>query len=415
MTDRPAVALVGALDTKADEYRFVRDRLHDAGIPTLLIDVGVLGAPALAADVSRQDVARAAGADVAALARGADRAAAVRTMAAGAATCLRSGVADGTVGALLVLGGSNAGVVMRHLADRLPFGLPKTLVSTVVAGDTRPYIGVGDVDMVNPVVDLAGLNSISVPVLARAADALAGVLHGAPVVVPQRAGGRVGCSIFGVTTECVVRIERSLEDADTETQAFHANGVGGRTLERLIRAGTFDAVADVTTTELADELLGGVCSAGPDRLTAAADAGVPQVVGPGALDMVNFGPRDTVPAVYRDRLLVAHNDAVTLLRTSPDESAALGRILAERVNRSTGPVEVVVPELGFSQISAPGGPFADPVADRALLDALAADLRPDVPFVRVPVTINDPDYADAVLAALARVRAAAAPLERTTA
>jgi uncharacterized protein (UPF0261 family) len=389
----PAVVLVGALDTKHAEYGFVRDRIAAAGPTCLLVDTSVLGPPGIAADVDRHAVAAAAGADLDALVAAADRNAAVSAMARGAAAVVRRLHEAGRVAAVVALGGSNAGFVMSQVAPVLPIGVPKVLVSTVVAGDTRPYVGTSDLTMIYPVVDIAGLNSVSTPVLARAADAVTGMVTGPPVPAPAADRPAVGATMFGVTTACVQAVGAHLEGRGAETHVFHCTGTGGRTFEAMIASGLFAAVADVTTTELADELVGGVCSAGPHRLEAAAAHGVPQVVSVGALDMVNFGPRDTVPAEHAGRRLLAHNPSVTLMRASADESAELGSIIARKLGAASAFVEVHVPRLGFSQISAPGGPFHDPDADAALIDALRAALDPRIPLHVHDLAVNDPAFA----------------------
>jgi uncharacterized protein (UPF0261 family) len=256
--------------------------------------------------------------------------------------------------------------------------------------------------MIYPVVDIAGLNSLSAPVLARAADACAGMVLGPPVDPPDPPRPAVGCTMFGVTTPCVSTVREALVAQGCEAHVFHANGTGGRSLEAMIAAGLFAAVADLTTTELADELAGGVCSAGPGRLTAAAASGVPQVVSTGALDMVSFGARDTVPERYAGRLLHAHNPAVTLMRTDVAENAALGREMAAKLNRATAFVEVHVPARGFSQISVEGGPFHDAEADQALIAALRGHLDPAIPLHVHDAAVNDPAFALAITQALTR-------------
>lgn len=405
MTDSPSprVVLAGSLDTKGHEYAFVRDRIAATGIGTLVIDTGILGHPLIDADVDRGLVARAGGADLETLAAAGDRNEAMTTMARGAAAVVRRLHDDGEVLAVIVLGGSNAGFVMSQVAAALPIGCPKILVSTIVAGDTRPYVGTSDLMMIYPVVDIAGLNSVSVPVLARAADACIGMLTGAslPPQVPGTAA--VACSMFGVTTTCVTAVQHALEAQGDEVHVFHATGTGGLTMEAMIDADFFAAVADITTTELADELLGGVCSAGPHRLEAAARRGIPQVVSVGALDMCNFGARDTVPSRFADRLLLAHNPVITLMRTDAAECAELGRLLAVKVNAAVAPVEVLVPMLGFSQISGPGGPFHDPEADAALVDALRTHLDARIPLRVVDAAINDELFSTEITHALSRV------------
>lgn len=400
--EKKRVVLAGAFDTKHGEYGYVRDRLAGHGISTLLLDTGVMGAVGVTADIDRDRVAAAAGTTIERLRQDGDRGRAVTVMAEGGSREIARLHEEGIVAGLIVLGGSNAGYVMSRLAPMLPFGMPKILVSTIVAGDTRPYVGTSDLTMMYPVVDIAGLNTLSISVLARAADACAGMLTGPPVETASPAGF-IATSMFGVTTGCLDAVHDTMQHAGWEVHAFHATGVGGRSMEAMLRDGLFDAVADITTTELADELLGGVCSAGPDRLTAAGAQGVPQVVSVGALDMANFGARDTVPTRYAGRLLHAHNPVVTLMRTSPEECAILGRVIAHRVNAARGLSEVVIPLQGFSQISAPGGVFHDPVADMALIDAVRTELRKDIPLQLIDTEINHPAFAEQVTNALSRL------------
>jgi uncharacterized protein (UPF0261 family) len=280
----------------------------------------------------------------------------------------------------------------------LPVGVPKLIVSTMAAGDTRPYVGESDIAMLYPVVDIAGLNRLSRRVLANAAAAMAGMASasaGASTRAPE--GGAddrplIGATMFGVTTPAVTAARERLEALGYEVLVFHATGTGGRALEALVRGGYLAGVLDVTTTELADELVGGVLSAGPDRLTAAGATGIPQVVSLGALDMVNFGPRDAVPARFRDRRLYEHNASVTLMRTSVEECRELGRILAAKLNAAAGPTVVFVPRGGLSMIDVPGGAFHDPGADDALIGALLADLEPRIEVVDRDVDINDPSF-----------------------
>jgi len=284
----------------------------------------------------------------------------------------------------------------------LPVGVPKLIVSTMAAGDTRPYVGESDIAMLYPVVDIAGLNRLSRQVLGNAAAAMAGMARAAGGSDARAmAGGDdvrplIGATMFGVTTPCVTAARERLEALGYEVLVFHATGTGGRAMEGLIRSGFLVGVLDVTTTELADELVGGVLSAGPDRLTAAGALGIPQVVSLGALDMVNFGPRDTVPAEFRDRRLYEHNAAVTLMRTSVDECRELGRILARKLNAATGPTSLFIPRGGLSMIDVPGGAFHDPTADKALFDALLADLDPRIELVDLALDINDPSFGPAL-------------------
>lgn len=399
---RPVVVLVGALDTKGAEYGFVADRLAVAGVGALVVDTGVLGTPTLRADIDRDAVAIGAGTTVAALANAGDRNAAMQTMARSAAAIVRDLVGSGVVHGVMVLGGSNAAYVMSRVAAELPIGVPKVLVSTIAAGDTRPYVGTSDLTLMYPVVDIAGLNSISRLILARAADACAGMVTGPPVSSPDGGQAAVACTMFGVTTPCVTAVRDALVRDGREAHVFPGNGTGGRSLEAMVASGLFAAVADLTTTELADELVGGICSAGPGRLTAAATHGVPQVVSVGAMDMVNFGADGTVPERYADRNLYPYNPGVTLMRTTPSENRALGREIAEKVSRSTGFAEVHVPAWGFSQISVAGAPFHDPEADGAMIASLREHLHPRIPLHVHDTDINDPGFALEITQALDR-------------
>lgn len=391
----PTVVLVGTLDTKGPEYRFLRDRLVGAGCRVLLVDCGVHGRPGIVADVSRAEVARAAGVQLEDLVASGDRESAVRVMARGAAVVVRRLLLAGRLQALLGAGGSNGTRLLAEVCAALPVGVPKVVVSTVAAGDTRPSVPAPDVTMVYPVVDLAGFNRISARFLANAAAAAAG-MAGAPRLPSSPDRPMVGLTTLGATTAGAMVLYDRLQELGYEVLVFHATGVGGASMESLVRSGELVGVADLTTTELADDMAGGICSAGPTRLTAAGQTGLPQVVSLGALDIVKFGPPETVPARYADRLLHAHNPAVTLMRTNVRECVALGRRIAARLNEARGPVTLFVPEGGFSQISVPGGVFADEAADRALVQALIAELDRSVPVVRMDTDVNDPVLATAM-------------------
>lgn len=389
----PTVALVGSLDTKAREYGFVREQIEAAGCSALIIDVGVLGEPGLNADVSREQVAFRAGVSLEELRDTKERGRSVVAMANGASDIVAELAARAQISSVLAVGGSNAAYVMARIAEALHIGVPKVLVSTMASGDTRPYVGVTDLMMMNPVVDINGLNRVTRPVLANAARAAAALSADRP---PPAAADRpaVALSMFGVTTACATRLGEVLDGSDLEPLSFHANGAGGRALEALVAARQLQAVVDMTTTELADELLGGVCTAGPDRLRAAGRHGIPQVISLGALDMVNFGPRESVPEPYRERTLYEHNPEVTLMRTNEDECAALGKMLADRLNNAMGTRAVVIPTRGFSMISVSDGPFHFPSADAALIDSLTADLDSSVEVHRLDTDINDPPVAE---------------------
>lgn len=372
-TDRPRVVLLGTLDTKAEEYRHVRDRIRAQGCQVLLVDAGVLGRPGLRPTVSRQEVARAAGTDLAELVRRADRGEAVAAMAEGSAATLLRLYGRGRLDAVVALGGSGGTSIAARAMRALPIGVPKVLVSTMASGNTRPYVGGSDVTLMYPVVDVAGLNPVSLRVLDNAAAAVAGMAR-APRTPVSAGRPLVGASMIGLTMPSVNALRERLVARGYEVLTFHATGAGGASLEALAAEGRLAAVADVTPTELADDLGGGVCSAGPERLTAAGARGLPQVIALGGLDMVNFGPPQTVPPHYRDRPLHAHNPNVTLVRTSPAECAELGRRIAARLNAATGPVALHLTAGGLSLLSAPGAAFHDERADRALTEALLADL-----------------------------------------
>lgn len=405
----PTIVLIGALDTKGAELEFLRQQVELRGHHTVVVDVGVLGEPAVDADVARADVASAGGANLEELIAAADRGRAVTAMAAGARVVAARLRAEKQLDAIIGLGGG-AGTSMGTAAMRaLPLGIPKVMVSTLASGDTRPYVDVTDIVMVPSVVDIAGLNRISRGVLARAAGAVCGMVE---TEVPKgKDRPLIAATMFGNTTKCVDAARASLDEQGYEVLVFHATGVGGRTMESLVDSRQFVGVLDVTTTEWADELVGGVLSAGPTRLDAAARTGTPAVVAPGCLDMVNFGAPDTVPEKFRGRRFYQHNDNITLMRTTPEENAELGRIIADKLNASKGPVAVYLPLRGLSAISAPGGPFHWPEADQALFAALDEHLQPEIPRHRIDAAINDPPFAAAMteglLALIARAREAA--------
>jgi len=389
------VAIIGTLDTKGAELGFLRDAIAARGCATLLIDVGVLGDPRLAPDVTRAEVAAAGGADLAALVAAGDRGTAVAAMAEGARAVVAKLFEAGRVHGVIAMGGG-AGTAIGTAAMRaLPLGVPKVMVSTLAGGDVRGFVGVKDIIMIPAVVDIAGLNRISRGVFTRAAAVIAAMVT-ADVTAPASDKPLVAASMFGNTTQCVETARATIERAGFEVLVFHATGTGGQTMEALIESGQIAGVLDVTTTEWADELLGGVMSAGPTRLEAAARAGVPAVIAPGCLDMANFWQPDSVPDRYRNRRLYFHNPNVTLVRTTPEENVELGRRMADRLNLSSGPVAVYLPLRGLSVISAEGGPFHWPEADRALFESLRANLRPDIPVHEVDAAINDPAFSEAV-------------------
>jgi uncharacterized protein (UPF0261 family) len=385
-----SVVALGTLDTKGPEYAYLSERIREHGADVILVDAGILGEPSIHADVTREEVARAAGAELSALAAAGDRGVAVETMARGASEIIRSLYEDGKLDGIVGLGGTGGSSLIAQAMRGLPVGTPKLLVSTVASGDTRPYVGAVDVTMMYSVVDIAGLNQISARIIANAAAAIAAMARATPPAVDGKP--LMAASMFGVTTPCVTTAREWLEDQGYEVLVFHQTGTGGQSMEELVKAGYIVGVLDVTTTELCDELVGGVFPAHPERAQVAGAAGVPQVVSLGALDMVNFGPKDTVPERFRDRNLYVHNPSVTLMRTTPDECAELGRRLAVKLNTATGPTALFIPLRGVSMIATEGQPFHDPAADEALIQALRENIGNNVEVHELDLDINDPEF-----------------------
>jgi uncharacterized protein (UPF0261 family) len=392
------IAVLGTMDTKGEEHAFVADVIRQRGHKPLVIDVGTLEPPKLKPDVSRDEIARASGADLAALVARRDRGEAVAAMSEGAPLILSRLLAEKKIDGVISLGGGGGTAIATAAMRALPIGFPKLMVSTLASGNTAQYVGVKDIVMFPSIVDVAGLNRISRQILTRAAGAICGMVES----IPQPSADKpiIVASQFGNTTECVNRARKVLENAGYEVLVFHATGTGGRTMESLIEAGLVSGVLDITTTEWADELVGGILSAGPTRLEAAAKHGVPAIVTPGCLDMVNFGPPDTVPAKFKDRRFYQHNPQVTLMRTTVDECRRLGEIMAEKLNASKGPVTVLIPLRGISVISASGQPFHDAEADGALFSALESNLRQNIPVYTLDCNINDAEFANACAQAL---------------
>ncbi len=388
------ILVIGTLDTKAEEFAYIRDLIVARGHDVLLLDAGV-GEPLLVPDVGAGRVAEAGGGSIEDLRATHDRATALEVMCNGARVVALELLADGRFDGVIGMGGSGGTAIGTAAMKALPIGLPKVMVSTMASGDVSGYVDVRDITMMYSVVDFAGLNRLSRRILANAAGAVCGMVE--QEIPPAAERPLLGATMFGVTTPCVTRIREALEGAGYEVLVFHATGSGGRAMEALIADGFIAGVADVTTTEWCDEVVGGVLSAGPDRLGAAARAGIPQVVSVGALDMVNFGAADTVPPRFQDRNLYRHNPQVTLMRTTPGECAEIGRAIAARLNAATGPTTLFLPLRGVSMIDAEGMPFWSPGADAALFDAIHATIDPTrVELVELDLHINDPAFADAM-------------------
>jgi uncharacterized protein (UPF0261 family) len=394
------IAVIGALDTKGAEFAFVKGEIERRGHDALVINTGVMGDPFFAPDIAAEQVAEAAGSSLVALRQQADRGTAITAMTQGIAVLVKSLYEQQKIDGVLAMGGS-AGTVIGTAAMRvLPLGVPKVMVSTLASGDVAAYVGEKDIVMFHSVVDVAGVNRISGRVYANAAGAVIGMAETAVPELPTRP--LIAASMFGNTTQLVDRCRQLLEDKGYEVLVFHATGSGGRTMENLIAEGYFQGVLDVTTTEWADELVGGVLSAGPTRLDAAGQHNIPQVIAPGCLDMVNFWAPATIPAQFSDRRFYHWNPSVTLMRTTPEENAQLGRILAEKASRSPGPVAFFLPLQGVSLLDAPGKEFWWPEADQALFAAIKANVRPDIAVYEVDANINDSVFAEAVTKELLR-------------
>jgi uncharacterized protein (UPF0261 family) len=400
----PTIAVLGTFDSKGKELVFVAELLKHKGFQTLLIDVGSLEQTLIPADVSVSEVAAASGEDWKAVFARKDRGECVALMTRAAPAFLSKAVADGRVQGVISLGGGGGTAIATAAMRALPVGFPKVMVTTLASGNTAPYVGTKDIVLFPAVVDVSGINRVSRPIFENAAGAVVGMVEAAEARKREAAHERplVVASMFGNTTVCVNQAKERLERAGFEVLVYHATGSGGRAMESLIETGLVSGVLDVTTTEWADELVGGILSAGPERLEAAGRARVPTIVTPGCLDMVNFGEPKSIPAKFSKRKFYFHNPQVTLMRTTPEECAKLGSILAAKVNEYRGPVSVLVPLRALSIISAKGQPFHDPEADEALFAALRADLDKRIPLIEMDVAINEAAFAEACAKELLR-------------
>ncbi len=413
------IAVLGTLDSKGPEHAFVADLLRAAGHTPLLIDVGSLDSPTTPPDISRAEVLAAltaaepaSAANTAAILARRDRGECVTLMARAAAACVTALHAAGRIHGIISLGGGGGTAIATTAMRALPIGFPKLMVSTLASGQVAPYVGTTDITMMPAIVDVSGLNRVSRAIFTNAAGAIAGMVTARRASSSQPASDRplIVASMFGNTTACVTEAKKLLEAAGYEVLVFAATGNGGRAMEALIASGLVSGVLDITTTEWADELVGGVLTAGPTRLDATAQAKIPAIIAPGCLDMVNFGEPSSVPAKFAGRTFYHHNPQVTLMRTTPAECTELGRILAEKINRYTAPVTVLLPLRAISVISAHGKPFHSPEADTALFSSLRQHLRPDIPVLTPDVEINDPTFARACAETLLTHLAASRPV-----
>jgi len=386
------IAVLGTLDSKGEEHDFVARRIRARGHATLLIDVGSGGPPTVAPDITREQVAAAAGLDLAPLIEKKDRGACVVAMSEAAPVMLEKLAAEGKIDGVISLGGGGGTAISTAAMRALPLGFPKLMVTTLAAGNTAPYLGTKDIALMPSIADVAGLNRLSRTIFSRAAGAICGMVEAEAEVADARP--LIVASMFGNTTACVTEAKRILEEAGYEVLVFAATGTGGKTMEALIESGMVAGVLDLTTTEWADELVGGVLGAGPERLDASAKAKVPAVIAPGCLDMVNFGEQTSIPGKFADRRFYIHNPQVTLMRTTPGECSQLGRIIGEKVSRYQAPAAILIPRRAISVISAPGQPFHDPAADEALFTALR-EHSGKVPVEEFDEEINSPAFARA--------------------
>jgi uncharacterized protein (UPF0261 family) len=398
MKDELGIALIGTLDTKADEIAYVRDKLVSLGAKPIVIDSGILGEPGITADVPREEVAGGAGYRLEDVQEAGSRGAAVDLMIDGVrAVCLRLW-REGRINGVLCLGGAEGALLGAAAMHALPVGVPKVIVSPSASGRRAfgPFVGESDVLVMHSVIDILGLNPIARSVFDNAAAAVAGMARDAGRPVSDLGGGSVGITMLGHTTPAVMRIKVALERAGHEPVIFHANGVGGPAMEKLVSASALTGVIDYTLSEVANSMMGGLHATGPERLTVAGKHGLPQVIVPGCVDFFNQGAPETVPEEYRGRKSYYHNPVATLVRLEREEMAELGRIVAARLNDSRGPVRVVAPSRGFSMADVEGGDLWDADADGAFLEALGSGLRPEIPFELVETHVNDPAFADLV-------------------
>lgn len=386
------VAVLGTFDTKGKELKYIKECIEEHGLKTLCINTGVFE-PVVEPDISSAEVAAAVGADINAIVEKRDRATATEVLSKGTEKLIPQLYAEGKFDGIISIGGSGGTALATPAMRQLPLGVPKVMVSTMASGDVSPYVGTSDIVMIPSVVDAEGLNDISKVIFSNAANAVVGMVQNWKEI---ESDGKplLAATMFGVTTPCVKAAEDYLHEQGYDVLVFHATGTGGKCMEALIDQGFIKGVLDLTTTEWCDEVVGGVLNAGPDRLTAAGKNGIPQVVSVGALDMVNFGPMDTVPAQFKDRNLYKHNPTVTLMRTTADELKSIGHEIASRLADATGKTTLILPLKGVSMIDVEGQPFYDAEADKALFDTLRTELEgTNVEIVELDTDINDKEFA----------------------
>lgn len=390
------VLILGALDTKGPDFQFVRDIMQKGGLETVIIDIGIIGQPGIPADISRAQVAKAAGADINDFISGEHKDQAMQVMTNGAVEVVRKLYREQSVAGIFSMGGSGGTAVATAAMRVLPVGVPKVMVSTVGGGDVSAYTCGKDVIFFPSIVDVAGLNRISSLIYSNAAHAMVGMAKAAKPSVND-SKPLLAASMFGSTTPCVTAVKEQIEKEGYEVLVFHATGTGGKTMEDLLEQGLFDGLLDITTTELADNVCGGVMDAGPDRCLVAPRKGLPTVLIPGCVDMANFWSVDSMPKAYQERHLYRWNPNVTLMRTTVDENREIGRRIAAAANSATGPVVVMIPKMGVSVLDAEGGDFWDPAADQACFDAIYNGVRSGIQVIELDCHINDPQFASEIV------------------
>lgn len=385
------IAIAGTFDTKGRELKFIKELVEEQGLATLCIHTGVFE-PLVAPDVTNADIAAAVGADINAIIEKKDRATATDVLSRGMEALIPKLYAEGKFDGIISIGGSGGTSLATPAMRALPIGVPKVMVSTMASGDVSPYVGTSDIIMIPSVVDVEGLNDISRKIFSNAVNALVGMVQNQKEI---KGDGKplLAATMFGVTTPCIKTAKEYLEAQGYDVLVFHATGTGGQCMESLIDGGFIKGVLDITTTEWCDEVVGGVLSAGPNRLAAAGKAGIPQVVSVGALDMVNFGPWDTVPAQFKERNLYKHNPTVTLMRTTGEELTVIGGKIAEKLNAAEGKTVMMLPLKGVSAIDVEGAPFYDAEADKVLFDTLREQLADNVELIEMDYAVNDDEFA----------------------
>lgn len=400
MEEGNTVIMIGCFDTKAENFGYLFACLKDRNVEVLTLNTGILGTTdQFPVHYGAKAVAKAGGHELSVIRKGNDRGKALEIMGRGAAKILGDLLSENKVSGVIGMGGGGGTYIALAAMQAVPFGIPKLCLSTLATKDLSDKIGNRDIVLMHSIVDVAGLNAISRVLIRQASGALTGMIS-ASVLDERKSAGSIAMSVFGNTDLCAESCSQQLKEKDYDVLAFHAVGSGGKAMESLIGDGLFDAVLDLTTTELADHLCGGVCSAGPDRLSAAAQMGIPQVVVPGCLDMVNFGAMDTVPATYKERQLYSWAPDVTLMRTNADENEQLGKTLADKINAAKGPVIVLLPLGGLSKIGGKGEVFYNPEIDRVLFDALRNQLKTDIDIIEVNYNINTVAFAERAVKAL---------------